>query len=263
MRLHLQILTEELDRRIKKNPRYSLRAFAAYLGIHPSALSRVLAGKQELSLRAGVELLLKLNLSKEEKRLFLQSIIEEKRQKESKSLEEAVEMLGLRLRPVEVDPETYARLADLKCLSLVALTYLEGFQQEPDWIARQLEISQGEAAELIELALARGLLERRGTRLVCTNQRLSSIRIEEGESRFLAGHRKSDPLETQEHCGMTMIVDTDHIAVANRMILDFVETIRGFLQSGSRESVFQFSVHMLPLVPSNAGGVAETSAVAK
>src|SRR5947209_6020860 len=38
---HIHILRSELERRRRKNPRYSLRAFSARLGVDPSGLSRI------------------------------------------------------------------------------------------------------------------------------------------------------------------------------------------------------------------------------
>jgi transcriptional regulator with XRE-family HTH domain len=43
------LLKEELSRRIRSNPRYSLRAFAKALKMSPATLSLILAGKYNLS----------------------------------------------------------------------------------------------------------------------------------------------------------------------------------------------------------------------
>ncbi len=39
----------EFERRLKRNPRYSLRAFARQIGLQPARLSYVLSGKHGLS----------------------------------------------------------------------------------------------------------------------------------------------------------------------------------------------------------------------
>jgi len=44
-------IMEEYARRIKKNRKYSLRAFAKYLGLNHSSLSRIIRGKQKPTLR--------------------------------------------------------------------------------------------------------------------------------------------------------------------------------------------------------------------
>src|SRR6476620_5405421 len=64
---YVNLLCEKLTQRKQRNPRYSLRAFAYFLGLDPSALSRILAGKQDLSLRAAKNIIQTLQLTGEEK----------------------------------------------------------------------------------------------------------------------------------------------------------------------------------------------------
>jgi PAS domain-containing protein len=78
---HIEYLASDLKRRKEINSRYSLRAYARYLGLDPSALSRVLAGKQELSLPVSLRVVKKLKLSLEEKQTFLTSVSEVKRRR--------------------------------------------------------------------------------------------------------------------------------------------------------------------------------------
>ncbi len=75
---YVEFLKAELERRKAKNARYSLRAFASALEMHPSALSRILNGQQELSLQACLTAIPKIKMVDEEKRLFLASVAEEK-----------------------------------------------------------------------------------------------------------------------------------------------------------------------------------------
>jgi transcriptional regulator with XRE-family HTH domain len=74
-RSHIEILRSELERRKKLNPRYSLRSFARNLRIDPSALSRVLHGKQPVSPVGAKKLLELLRLEGDEADEFLESIL--------------------------------------------------------------------------------------------------------------------------------------------------------------------------------------------
>lgn len=78
---HVQQLSQELAKRKKRNPRYSLRAFAHALGLDPSALSRILAGKQEISLITTRKVLKALKLQADERLMFLTSVADEKKKK--------------------------------------------------------------------------------------------------------------------------------------------------------------------------------------
>ena len=71
---HVQLLENELERRKGKNPLYSLRAFSTFLGFHASALSRILAGKQELSVGSALQVIAKLKLSPETQEQFIVSV---------------------------------------------------------------------------------------------------------------------------------------------------------------------------------------------
>lgn len=89
---HVEFLKAELEKRKQKNARYSMRAFASFLDIHPSALSRILNGIQEISLPTAQIVLQQLKMSDDEKRLFLASVAEEKRYRASVVLAEAIQI---------------------------------------------------------------------------------------------------------------------------------------------------------------------------
>lgn len=76
---HIKMLLTELQSRKDSNPRYSLRAFAKFLGIGPSNLSRILTNTQDLSLTMSMNLIKKLKLTRSDCLLFIASIAEEKK----------------------------------------------------------------------------------------------------------------------------------------------------------------------------------------
>jgi hypothetical protein len=83
---HIQVLFEELRARKQKNAMYSMRAFANLLEIHPSALSRAMAGKEELSLQACCRMIKRLPMSAEDKLRFVTSVADEKYERAMKTL---------------------------------------------------------------------------------------------------------------------------------------------------------------------------------
>ena len=74
---YVELLQSELKSRKQKNERYSMRGFAKFLGIHPSALCRTLAGRQGLSMASCLRILGRLALSPEQKWKFLVSVCEQ------------------------------------------------------------------------------------------------------------------------------------------------------------------------------------------
>lgn len=73
--VYARLLDLELERRLERNPRYSLRGFAKSLGMHPSTLGRILAGKQTPSTKACAQLVAKLKLDEAERHAFLESVV--------------------------------------------------------------------------------------------------------------------------------------------------------------------------------------------
>jgi PAS domain-containing protein len=85
-KFHLEFLSEELERRRLANKRYSLRAFASFLELHPSALSRILNGKQEISNKSCSTIIKRLELNDEDKRKFVASVAEDRRLRNEQNL---------------------------------------------------------------------------------------------------------------------------------------------------------------------------------
>ena len=79
MPFYVLYLCDELDRRIERNPQYSLRAFARFLDIDASFLSKVLARKQVLSLKKVEAIVEKLGLVEEERKRFIVSVADEQK----------------------------------------------------------------------------------------------------------------------------------------------------------------------------------------
>lgn len=77
--LYVEYLQRELTRRIENNQQYSLRAFAKFLDIDPSLLSKILSRKQVLSLKKAEQVTEKLFSQKKEMKCFLFSVAEEQK----------------------------------------------------------------------------------------------------------------------------------------------------------------------------------------
>jgi plasmid maintenance system antidote protein VapI len=69
-----EFLRIELEKRIAKNPRYSMRAFSKALGIDPGAMSRLLSNKQGITLQTAAKICRNLNLDNGIKESFMNSV---------------------------------------------------------------------------------------------------------------------------------------------------------------------------------------------
>ncbi|MBC7692320.1 MAG: helix-turn-helix transcriptional regulator [Methylotenera sp.] len=77
---YIERIRDELLARKQKNSSYSLRAFARDLEIDPSAISRILKGKQTLSLLICLKVIRKLKLSEDESCRFLNAVADHQRE---------------------------------------------------------------------------------------------------------------------------------------------------------------------------------------
>ncbi len=73
---HLEVLCQELESRKKRNPKYSLRAFAHSLTLDPAALSRIMSNKRNLSLRAARNVVQALKLNPDVRVKFQHSVVQ-------------------------------------------------------------------------------------------------------------------------------------------------------------------------------------------
>ena len=73
------ILKDEFQKRKSKRPRFSLRAFARFLSIDPTFLSKLLSGKLLLSVDTAAKIVQRLKLPEQERKAFLISAAEEQR----------------------------------------------------------------------------------------------------------------------------------------------------------------------------------------
>lgn len=76
---HVQCLLNEFNLRKTKNSRYSLRSYARFLEMDPSALSRVFSGNQFLSVKAAALVLRKFEMIGSDRHAFAVSVADERR----------------------------------------------------------------------------------------------------------------------------------------------------------------------------------------
>jgi PAS domain S-box-containing protein len=114
--LHVRILQQELDERKSKNPRYSMRALARDLEVDPAALSRILSGKQDISLDTCRLIITKVQLPPVKARLFIASVAEDKKNRAQLALTRALEPRHLIENTMDRDAETIIDLGERRAL---------------------------------------------------------------------------------------------------------------------------------------------------
>ncbi len=260
-------LRAELERRVAKNARYSLRGFARDLGISPQMLSLVLNGKKGISLDSAVELAARLGLDPAEASLFVdlvsfaQAKTPEAKRLARYRLEERISPRSEPYRTLEVD--AFKAISDWHHYAILELSCTHGFNPSPVWIAGRLGIPVGEVRAALERLLRLGLLEDQGGALVKVDGNLSAdFGIPAPALRKLARQlleKAAASLEEQsiaerDITNMTMAIDPARLPEAKRMIADFRRKLCAFLEQGERTEVYAFTPALFRLTSSTRRG---------
>lgn len=132
-------LQEELIKRCKQDPKYSLRAFARSLELEPSALSKILRGKRALTEAMFRNLAHRLGLSPDRMSMYENSLASSS----SGDLFQQQEYLQRSL-------DAYQVIADWIHFAILELCGTQGFKTDPKWIAAKLGVTIVEVMTAVE-----------------------------------------------------------------------------------------------------------------
>jgi uncharacterized protein (TIGR02147 family) len=155
------ILKREFEHRSSRNAKYSLRAFAKFLGISQSRLSEILSGKQGLSREWAERISEKLNHNGDEKKLFA-DLVEAEHARSSLKRKLAHSRLSSRRQATEntLQLDVFHVISDWYHFGITELALTKGFKSDPVWIAKRLGVAPKRIELAIERLLRLGLLAR-------------------------------------------------------------------------------------------------------
>lgn len=153
-------LRAELESRCARNPRYSLRAYAKDLGLSAASLSLILNGKQGVSRQKAVRMAKALGFTQRETQQFCDQV-------DAFHARSRVLRIQARARLDEQDQgstltlECFQVISDWHHLAILELTEIDGFVSDPQWIARELGLSEKAVKLAIERLIKLELLEKK------------------------------------------------------------------------------------------------------
>jgi uncharacterized protein (TIGR02147 family) len=252
-------IKDELLERVKRNPRYSARAFSRDLGISPAYLSLLLSGRRGLNEERAFLIAERLNWRGVRKRHFTTLVRSEAAK--APGAREAIlsELESARLKAPgfsDVAIDLYRLVSDWYHFAIVELTELPGFCADPARIASRLGISKTEASEAVSRLLQVGLLVAEGSALKKGHANYSTRDVPSEAIR--KAHRKllkkaEIAIETQDReerdfSGITMAIDVKKIPEAKARIRAFRREIMDLLESSpGKNAVYQLSVQLFRL----------------
>lgn len=239
-------LQSELFRRCRRNPRYSVRAFARALGTDSSNLVKIMKGKRPASVQSIQSLGKRMGLTSGELKTFI-----EFHSKERESENDFVYRLTL---------DAFEIASDIQHYSILFLMDTDDFKSDPAWIARRLGIKPSEVVAALErLERAHFIrqnengvwsktIEKRVTTLGQgpTTSALRNLQRQVLERAIRA--MESAPPELREQSTMFTAVDSDLVPEAKQRILKFRRSLCKFLQNGKKkDKLYALSSAFFPL----------------
>ncbi|OQW48824.1 MAG: hypothetical protein A4S09_13580 [Proteobacteria bacterium SG_bin7] len=244
------LLQRELIERCRKNPKYSLRAFAKALGIVPSALSDMLNGKRTITPASIERLGLALGLELSEVKKYVKG--------QTPTADQNYQQLTM---------DTYAIISDWYHYAILELMKIKTFKSDRAWIARCLGITKSEVNAAFERLCRVDLIrvDKKGNWIDTSNG--FSTNIENSNLTSAANKRLQkqilemsiQALETlspkvRNHTSMTMPVNPKKLPIAIEKIKKFRRDLCELLENDRDISeVYQLAISLFPITNTNIG----------
>lgn len=243
-----------LAEKIKKNPQFSLRAFARMVDVSPAVLSRVLSGKRKLTFNLAVRIADSLVLGPYEREqlysFYLSNTpadVDDRQNKKEK----------------ELSIDCFNAMKEWYHYGITQLLYLSTFRDDPKWIARMLAISELEAKlavdRLIRLEILdrdeSGKLYRTATHLSTTTD-IASSGIRHFQKQILEksiASLEGDDILERDITSITIAINEERIPEAKAEIKKFRLKMSEFLSTGEKNRVYNLGIHLIPLSKSSNG----------
>ena len=247
------LLCDELARRCRTNPRYSMRAFARSLKLSHSLLSMILSHKRALSKSAARKIVAALELNPELARDALARV--GKARAAAEKMQEAAKTFR------EVDLDFFSIIADWYSYAILSLLELPNAKFDRHWISRRLNITVTEAKLAMDRLQRVGLLaEDKDGRWRQTGAPIRlynpiSTEVTRGFHRQLLNKAlqalDNEPFERRVFASITLPVSSERVEHARRRIEDAkIELSDEFeAKPGEATDVYQLLVQFYPLTP--------------
>lgn len=140
------LLKVEFESRRKKNPQFSLRAFARWLGLSPAQVSQIMSGKRTITTKSFAKISDKLSLSPFEQKKYMYAT-------KGKSQTDQ----GAQKKKLTEDQ--FRLIADWYHMAILSLTRVKDAKSDSRWIAQQLGITVQQANEATSRLVRLGCLQ--------------------------------------------------------------------------------------------------------
>lgn len=239
----IDLIKNELDRRQKHNPRYSLRAFARHLDVSPAQLSQLLNGRRPLTPALANKIAEKLDFSPVEQKEFVSSTVLSKVQ-------------GDRISWQPMDEDRFQLISDWKHCAVLSLTKIRGARGDAGWVAMRLGLTYAEARDVLERLRRVGLIPEDPADFrqideaihVLTNAPSAAVRRMHRQILDLSQQRLEDvPYERRDYSSMFISMRESDLEKLRERILKFQEEIASEAERGPGSDVYVLACQLFPV----------------
>ncbi|MBD65127.1 MAG: hypothetical protein CME62_07970 [Halobacteriovoraceae bacterium] len=253
---YIQTLESYLKEAKKRNSSFSLRSFAKFLEMSPSSLSLILKGKRPLTKDAATKFIGKLNLSDDEKEIFLKHVVDfeyfrlNETEKKERSLKQKIEFKQLK-------DDEFKLISDWYYLVILNLTELPNFQEDLEWLSLTLGISKKNARDALNVLQRLNLIFkdekgklRRTDKPINFSSPIPNKNIQKYHKsnliRAIDSVTSVEP-ERRELSSATMPICSKNLSEAKKMIQNFTIELSQFLQQGDElDDVYSINLQLFP-----------------
>ena len=234
-------LQKKLSDRSSKNPRYSLRAFANFLGLDASTVSQMLSGKRSPSREASLAICEKLSaIPQELSRLGL-----------NKSIADSDDDF------YQLSMDTFSVLSDWYHFAILELSFTKDQKSDPKWIASRIGISITDANAALERLLRLDLLQIENGKLLKTHVALTnhtgintSVARKTLQKQIISKALNAVDEVAQEKkdiTSMTMAIDLKNLDRARELTKQYRREMCALLEDGSQSQVYNLAIQLYPV----------------
>jgi uncharacterized protein (TIGR02147 family) len=250
------LIIREFEQRKSRNARYSLRAFARDLGLKAPKLSQILKGACGLSVERGRDIAKKMNLSNEEKELFL-VYLEAHFSRSALAKGRAKLKLETSLSDLQLALEQFKIIADWHHFAILELIKVPGLSHTAEALGKRLGLDKKTVQTATERLEALGLLQKQKDRWVAAEQTVSttydipSKHIQEHHTQVMQkamSALQEVPVKKRDFSTMMLAIPGDQLEEAKNFINDFKDKFDlKFGKSKSPDRVYALGIQFFPL----------------
>ncbi len=238
-----ELILNKYEERRLRNANYSLRSFAASIGIGSGAMTGIIQGKRQISKKMAERLAITLQLTKIDKDKFLSSFGDQQA-----NISDSTKHHSL---------QTFELIAKWQYFALLSVLKIQNVKWDLSKIAKKMNSSESDCEQMLTNLLSLELIKVKNGRYFRARKTLEfadevpswAIKASHAESLELA--RKSIyevPYELRDHSSITLAINKKNFKKAQKKIRQFQLEMAELLESGSKSEIYRLNVQLFPML---------------